>query len=123
MPLPFDKDLTNIKIYIKTGSTDFRRGISSLISFVEGSLKISMDDKSLFVFCSKNRKQIKIIYVEGAGAFLIQRRIKYGMFPWPQTSKEALQVDIDDLRSLLVDPISIEALRARRNIQRIQLYL
>ncbi len=123
MALPFDKDLTDFKVYLKTGSTDFRRGISSLISLVEGSLNKRMDEKSLFAFCSKSRKQIKIIYVEGAGAYLIQRRVKYGLFPWPNTKEEALQVDIEDLRTLLVDPISIEALRARRNVEKIQFYL
>ena len=61
MALPFDKDLSNVKVYLKVGPTDFRRGIKGLISLVEGSMKIQMDDKSLFAFCSKNKKQIKII--------------------------------------------------------------
>ena len=123
MALPFDKDLTGIKVYIKVGATDFRRGIKGLISLVEGSLKISMDEKSIFAFCSKNQKQIKIIYIEGAGAYLIQRKIKYGSFPWPQTSEEALLVDMDELRVLLADPISIESLRARRLVEKVQLHL
>lgn len=123
MSLPFDKDLTGIKVYLKVGATDFRRGIKGLISLVEGSLKIQMDEKSIFVFCSKNQKQIKIIYIEGAGAFLITRKIKYGCFHWPQTNKEALLVDMNDLRVLIADPISIESLRARRLVQKIQLHL
>lgn len=57
-----------------------------------------MDEKSVFVFCSKNQKQIKIIYIEGVGAFLITRQIKYGYFHCPQTNKEALLVDVNDLR-------------------------
>ncbi len=40
MALQFDKDLTGKKVYLKTGTTDFRRGIKGLISLVEGSLKI-----------------------------------------------------------------------------------
>jgi transposase len=123
MALPFDKDLVGIKVYLKVGATDFRRGIKGLISLVEGSLKIQMDEKSIFVFCSKNKKQIKMIYIEGAGAFLIQRKIKYGFFPWPQTNEEALLIDMDDLRVLIADPISIESLRARRLVQKIQLHL
>ncbi len=123
MALPFDKNLDGVKVYLKVGSTDFRRGIKGLISLVEGSMKIHMDDKSLFAFCSKDRKQIKIIYVEGAGAVLILRKIRYGRFPWPQNNSDALLVDVEVLRSLLVDPISIEAIQARRNVDKIQLYL
>jgi transposase len=123
MALPFDKDLSDVKVYLKVGPTDFRRGIKGLISLVEGSMKIQMDDKSLFAFCSKNKKQIKIIYIEGAGAYLILRKIRYGRFPWPQNNSDALLVDVDVLRSLLVDPISIEAIHARRDVEKIQLYL
>ncbi|MDP0488978.1 MAG: IS66 family insertion sequence element accessory protein TnpB, partial [Pleomorphochaeta sp.] len=72
MALPFDKDLAGKKVYLKVGATDFRRGIKGLISLVEGSLKIQMDEKSMFIFCSRNQKQIKIIYIEGAGAYMIQ---------------------------------------------------
>lgn len=57
MALPFDKDLAGIKVYLKVGATDFRRGIKGLISLVEGSLKIQMDEKSIFVFCSKNQSK------------------------------------------------------------------
>jgi hypothetical protein len=87
MALPFDKDLAGIKVYLKVGATDFRRGIKGLISLVEGFLKIQMDENSIFVFCSKNKKQIKMINIEGAGAFLIQRKIKYGFLPSPQTNE------------------------------------
>jgi len=74
MALPFDKDLTGVRVYLKVGATDFKGGIKGLISLVDGSLKIQMDEKSIFVFCSKNQKQIKIIYIEGSGAFIITRK-------------------------------------------------
>jgi len=56
MVLPFDKDLTGVKVYLKVGATDFKGGIKGLISLVECSHKIQMDEKSIFVFCSKNQK-------------------------------------------------------------------
>jgi len=40
MVLLLDKELTGIKVYLKEGVTDFRRGIKGLISLVEGFLKI-----------------------------------------------------------------------------------
>lgn len=50
-----------------------------------------MDEKSIFVFCSKHQK----------------------------TNKEALIVDMNDLKELIAVPISIESLKARRLVQKL----
>jgi transposase len=123
MAIPFDKNINGYSIYLRIGPTDFRRGIKGLISLVEGSLNIRMDEKTLFVFCARSKKSIKILYIEDAGVYLIQRRIRYGRFPWPQKYSEAVEIDMDILKSLLTDPISMEAISAKHNVERIQYQL
>lgn len=123
MAIPFDKNINGYSIYLRIGPTDFRRGIKGLISLVEGSLNIRMDEKTLLVFCARSKKSIKILYIEDAGVYLIQRRIRYGKFPWPQKYSEAVEIDMDILKSLLTDPISMEAISAKHNVERIQYQL
>jgi hypothetical protein len=123
MALPFEKNLKHIKIYLRLGSTSFNLGIPGLISLIENGMGIHMDDQSIFCFCSKSKKQIKIIYKENAGYFLIQRRIRYGTFPWPQDNEEAALVDYEILKALLVDPVAVDAIHTRHKVRKMQLQL
>jgi transposase len=120
MPLPFDKNIKGYSVYLRVGATDFRRGIKGLISLVEGALNIRMNEKTLFVFCARSKKSIKILYVEDAGIYLIQRKVRYGCYPWPEKYSDAAEVDMEILESILSDPISIDAIKAKHNVERIQ---
>ena len=73
MALPFDENLKDIEVYLKLGATDFRKGIPGLQSLIIGGLNLEMKEKRLFAFCAKDKKKIKIIYLEGAGIWLIER--------------------------------------------------
>jgi hypothetical protein len=70
MSLPFNKDLRGIKIYLRPNATDFRKGIATTVSLILGRMQIPMDEKSLFVFCSTSRKQIRIVYKENASIWM-----------------------------------------------------
>jgi len=67
MGLQFDTELEGKKVFLRVGSTDFRPGIRGMVSLVVGAMDLQMDEQSLFVFCSTSRKQIRIVYCEGAG--------------------------------------------------------
>jgi len=123
MALPFDENLRDVEVYLKLGATDFRKGIPGLHSYIIGGLGLEMKEKRLFAFCSKNKKQIKILYLEGAGIWLIQRSVRYGCFAWPEDGEEAQLVDMEILRSLLTDPISLESLKARGIVENIEMHL
>ncbi len=123
MGLPFDTSLEGKKIFLRAGSTDFRRGVRGMISLVLGSMNLLLDEKSIFLFCSTSRKQIRIVYSEGSGCWMCTRVIRYGRFPWPQDNKAAASITAEQLRSLLIDPISLEQLQAQRQVTRIALHL
>jgi len=71
MSLPFDTSLEGKKIFLRVGATDFRRGVRGMVSLVVGAMNMSMDEQSMFVFCSTNRKQMRIVYCEGAGCWML----------------------------------------------------
>jgi len=110
MSLPFDKDLRGIKVYLRPNATDFRKGIAKTVSLIVGRMQIPMDEKSLFIFCSTNRKQIRILYKEKAGIWMCQKVIRYGTYNWPRTIREAEEISYEGLVALISDPIPIELL-------------
>jgi len=123
MALPFEMDLTDKKVFLKVGASDFRRGIRGMVSLVVGAMDLKMDEKSLFVFCSTSKKQIRIVYTEGAGIWMCTRIIRYGRYPWPMNSKAASQLTVQELKDLLVDPVPLEHLRARGKVSRMELHI
>jgi len=123
MALPFEMDLTDKKVFLKVGASDFRRGIRGMVSLVVGAMDLKMDEKSLFVFCSTSKKQIRIVYAEGAGIWMCTRIIRYGRYPWPMNSKAASQLTVQELKDLLVDPVPLEHLRARGKVSRMELHI
>lgn len=123
MSLPFDTSLEGKKIFLRVGSTDFRRGIRGMVSLVVGAMDLQMDEQSLFVFCSTSRKQIRIVYCEGAGCWMLARSVRYGRFSWPMDEAAAAQMTGDELRDLLADPIPLGHLKARGLVTRMDLHI
>ena len=123
MALPFDTALDGKKVFLRVGATDFRRGIRGMVSLVVGAMDLQMDGQSLFVFCSTSRKQIRIVYCEGAGCWMLARSVRYGRFSWPMDGAGAAQMTGDELRDLLADPIPLGHLKARGLVTRMDLHI
>jgi len=107
--------LSDRRIFIKCGSQDFRCGVDALAQkaiimntkgFLEGSV---------FAFCSRSRKQIRIVFLEGCGYYMITRKLINGKFSWPEKKEEleCCPAMIETLASLISDPISIESRKAK----------
>ena len=94
-----------------------------MVSLVVGAMNMELDEQSMFVFCSTNRKQIRIVYCEGAGCWMLCRTIRYGRFSWPKDSEEAARLTGDELRALLSDPVPLEHLKARGLVTRMDLHM
>ena len=74
-------------IYIYPGYTDMRLGIFGLRKKIleTGELKIN----SLYMFCSRNRNQVKIIEVTLSSTWLYQNKLMHGDFVWPNKGDKA----------------------------------
>jgi transposase len=94
-------DWTKIKILIKPGNTDFRKQINGLALIVENDLKLNAFSNYLFLFCSKNRSRLKILYWDRNGFCLWLKRLEKDKFPWPKNETEAREITYDELKLLL----------------------
>lgn len=72
-----------IRIYLAAGSTDLRKGIQGLSALTSSLLAEDPSSGHLFVFCNRARTTIKILFYEGGGYWLLQKRLAKGTFSWP----------------------------------------
>lgn len=94
-------DWTKTNILIKPGKTDFRKQINGLTVIIEKEVKINIFSNYLFVFCSKNRKRLRILYWDKNGFCLWLKRLEKDKFPWPMNETEARNISYDELKMLL----------------------
>ncbi|GAB2190515.1 hypothetical protein MAH1_21230 [Sessilibacter sp. MAH1] len=57
----------DIPIYLHRAPVDFRKSINGLSVIVVEALQLTITEPSLFVFCNKTRRQIKVLYWDVTG--------------------------------------------------------
>lgn len=88
------------KIYIYSREVDFRKGLSSLSSLIELNFPEEELDASLFLFFSRNARQIKIIEIEKDGIWLYQKRLNDSRFVFAKTDN-TIRIDKEKLKLIL----------------------
>lgn len=74
----------DIPIYLHRAPVDFRKSINGLSVIVVEALQFPITEPSLFVFCNKTRRQIKVLYWDVTGFALWQKRLEQDRFKWPK---------------------------------------
>lgn len=95
-------------VYLHRDPVDFRKQINGLAELVEGEMRLSAFEKSLFVFINRNRSNIKILYWDQNGFCLWQKRLEKDRFVWPKGERfnATHRVEMRELQWLLegLDP-------------------
>ena len=94
----FDR-INQIRLY--SGPTSMRMGIYKIQQLIAFSFSPAEMLNSVFVFCSKSRKSIKVYYEDEYGFWLLQNRIATGSFKWPDLGDGRITVDRRQLEWLL----------------------
>lgn len=71
-------------IYLHRDPVDFRKAINGLAVIVSDEMDLSPYDQAFFVFCNKNRSQLKVLYWDETGFALWQKRLEKAKFKWPK---------------------------------------
>ena len=71
-------------ILIYNGRVDFRKSIDGLSTLVQDELVENPFSKTLFLFFSRNRKKIKILYWDKNGFCLWMKRLEKDKFKLPK---------------------------------------
>ena len=89
------------RIWIAAGFTDLRRGFQGLSSIVETVLEQAPFSGHVFVFRGKRGDLIKLLWFDGDGLCLFQKRLERGRFVWPQATSGTVCLTRAQLSMLL----------------------
>ena len=89
------------RIWIAAGFTDLRRGFQGLSSIVETVLEQAPFSGHVFVFRGKRGDLIKLLWFDGDGLCLFQKRLERGRFIWPQAASGTVSLTRAQLSMLL----------------------
>lgn len=93
-------------IYLYNREIDFRKGIASLTSLIQAAFPDADLYNCLFIFFSKNARQVKIIEVERDNVWLYQNRLSNHRFLYKKSDK-TMKITASELKLILksVEPL------------------
>ena len=97
-------------IYLATGVTDLRRGVTGLYALILDQLAQEPLSGAVFAFCNRRRDTVKLFCYDTGGVWLCAKRLEQGTFRWPVAGTRTVQLTTTDLQLL---PGGIDPARTR----------
>ena len=89
------------RIWLAAGITDMRRGFHGLSAQVQTVLEQEPYSGHVFVFRERRGDLIKLLWFDGDGLCLFQKRLERGRFIWPQATSGTVSLSRAQLAMLL----------------------
>ena len=102
-------------IYLQAGTTDMRKGITGLLGLAEQIVGKEDMAHRLFLFCGRDKRNIKIQETDYDGYWLYQKRLVTGKFAWPKAKDSVTSIDNRQLKWLL-EGLSVIQPTAHENV-------
>ena len=74
----------SLKALLAVEHCDARKSFNGLSALVGEHLREDPRQGALFVFTNRRRTQLKILYWDGTGLFVVAKRLEKGTFAWPK---------------------------------------
>ena len=94
-------DIEAVRIYIRPGYTDLRKAVNGLAAIIQEQMKQDPLSGSLFLFCNRRRKLLKVIWWDKTGFWLSQKRLERDLFPWPEHEQAVEELSATEVKMLL----------------------
>jgi len=108
------------RIYLCTAPTDMRKGFDTLAALVREFLGRDPLSGHLFLFLSRNRTRLKILYWDADGFALWYKRLEEGTFRTPRTSDETASVELTASElAMMLDGIDLRSLKRAKRFSRV----
>ena len=89
------------RIWLAAGITDMRRGFHGLSAQVQTVLEQEPYSGHVFVFRGRRGDLIKLLWFDGDGLCLFQKRLERGRFIWPQATDGVVCLTMAQMSMLL----------------------
>lgn len=92
-----------IRVWVHREPVDMRKQYDGLWALATHAMKRDVFDGDLFVFIGRTRRRAKILYWDGTGLCLLQKRLDRGRFiaPWQRRDAGELSLTTAELALLL----------------------
>jgi transposase len=94
-------DWSQVKVFVKPGTTDMRKKINGLSIIVSEDLEMDPFGGTLFLFCNKLWKILMIIYWDWNGFCMWLKRLEKDKFSWPMNCKDVTEITQEQFSFLL----------------------
>lgn len=112
LPLP-------VKIFWCTTPADMRRSFDGLARMVEELLEQDPLSGHLFVFCSRRRDRVKLLYFERGGLAIWYKRLEQGTFAAPRVAADGQSVQLTAAElAMLLDGVELSSVKRRVRYER-----
>jgi transposase len=75
------------RVFVCSTPVDMRKSYDTLAAVVRDRLGRDLLDGDLFVFVGRRRRTAKVLYWDGTGTCVLQKRLEKGLFAAPWSSK------------------------------------
>lgn len=103
-----------LRYWLYTAPADMRKGFDGLSGLVRDQLKQDPLAGDVFIFISRSRANIKILYWDGDGFALYCKRLERGRFDHPTSGAAGRELRRDELAMLLEGVRLVEVRRKVR---------
>jgi transposase len=103
----------SVRVFVCTTPTDMRKSFDGLCTLAQSVLKQDPFSGHLFVFLSRRRDRVKILYWDRSGFCVLYKRLEEGTFRMPERG----EIGARELLMVL-EGIDAAAVRERRWYQR-----
>lgn len=89
----------NVRVFAWPEPVDLRRGFDGLYGLVRNGLGMDPLEGDLFLFLGRNARRAKVLYFDGTGLCIFQKRLMTGRFarPWERVSDGRIEMTVTEL--------------------------
>lgn len=107
-----------VKIYLCVGPTDMRKGFDTLAALVDGVLGRDPLSGHLFLFISRRKDRLKILYWDADGFAMWYKRLEEGTFRMPRVSSGDVSVELKASElAMLLEGIDLRSIKRSKRLR------
>ena len=111
-----------LRVFAATAPCDMRRSFSGLVGIVEKELGQQVETGGLFLFFSRRRNAVKVLFFTGDGLAIFYRRLERGTFELPQAvaanaNAKGIELKMSEL-TLILEGLELSSVKRRRRWSR-----
>lgn len=76
-----------VKVFLAVQACDMRKSFNGLQAITRERLNEDPQSGALFLFTNKRRNRLKILYWDGTGMWVLNKRLEQGCFSWPKATE------------------------------------